>query len=103
MQVISLVHIHCLHKLVRQHELAIHLITGHPLPSVPEQRQRSTLQRVLQEGHVEQPVHYLMGVVEMDEESGEDQEGTDEERTKDCAILRTKFNYYFQLSFFSLP
>lgn len=86
--IICFMHMHRLHELLRQHELAIHLITGHPRPPIAKQRQRGTLQGVLQERHVEQPVHKLMGVVQVDKESGKDQEGTDEKWSKDSAILK---------------
>lgn len=90
MPVISFVHLHCAQELVRQHKLTIHFITGHFRPPIAKQRQRCTLQGVLEKGHVEQPVHKFIGVRQMDEETGENQEWTDEKGTKDCAVLLSK-------------
>lgn len=40
---------------------------------------------------MEQPVHKFVGIAEMNEETREDQERTDEEGTKYCAVLEIKW------------
>lgn len=56
-------------------------------PVEAEDGHRGTLEGVLQKRDVEQPVHYRVGIVQMDEETGEYQERTDEEGSKDGAVL----------------
>lgn len=60
--IVCFMHMHRLHEFVRQHEMAVHFITGHSRPPVAKQGKRRPLQRVLEEGDVEQPVHKLVGL-----------------------------------------
>lgn len=83
-------HVDLLQELLRQHKVAVRLVAVQLGPIVAEDGHRCPLQCVLQEGHVKQPVHQRVGVVQMDEEPGEDQERTDEKRPEDGAILQNK-------------
>lgn len=93
--IIAVVHIDRLHELVRPNELAEQSTALHLRSIITEYGQCGTLERVLEERDVEQPVEHLVSIGQVNEESGKNEKGTDEKGSEDGAILEKKENKIF--------